>query len=178
MPRTAFPFASKDVSALARALHRDLAARPGTPSHLELLNMLARATGFRNFQHLRADATAAGRLEAPPAPEAPVDHTRVARVARLFDAQGALVRWPGREWQRLLCLWVFWSRLPAGLEMAEREVNERLTALHRFGDAALLRRELFDRGMVTRRPDGSGYRRIEQRPPVNACALIRWLGRG
>jgi hypothetical protein len=44
-----------------------------------------------------------------------------------------------------------------------------------FGDPALLRREMFDRGMVWRTPDGREYRRIEDKPPALARALIRQL---
>jgi hypothetical protein len=47
--------------------------------------------------------------------------------------------------------------------------------LHRFGDSALLRRELFDGGWVSRTPDGSDYRRIEREPPPEALALIQHL---
>ncbi|KQZ63211.1 hypothetical protein ASD54_02210 [Rhizobium sp. Root149] len=48
-----------DVSAFAKSIRRELLAREtGTDhrpvSHLELLNILARSAGFRNFQHLKA----------------------------------------------------------------------------------------------------------------------------
>ena len=46
MSRPALPFASGDISALARALERQIAAHDGPPGHVEMLNMLARAGGF------------------------------------------------------------------------------------------------------------------------------------
>lgn len=177
MSRTPLPFVAGDVSTLARALGRELAAAPGTPGHVELLNMLARAAGWRNFQHFRAHHAADARLAAaPPAPAAPVDLTRVADAARHYDA-GRLARWPAKESRRILCLWVLWSRLPAGATFGEAEVNERLRALHLFDDPAMLRRAMVDLGLVWRTRDGRAYRRIEQRPPAEALALIRHLGR-
>lgn len=175
MSRTLLPFHVEDVSALARSLTGQLAGRQQPPGHVEMLNMLARAAGWRNFQHFRAQAAAAERLAAPPAAE-PVDLARVQRWLRHFDAEGQLVRWPGKFSDREPCLWVLWAALPPRRTLGEPEVNERLAALHRFGDHALLRRELVDGGWMTRTADGRVYRRLERRPPAEARALIRLLG--
>ena len=58
MTRTTLPFVANDVSTLARSLGRELAKADAVPSHLQLLNMLARATGYQNFQHFRAQTEA------------------------------------------------------------------------------------------------------------------------
>lgn len=175
MPRTVFPFTATDVSALARSLHRELAACDSTPGHLQLLNILTRSAGYQNFQHFRAQHQAEIRLEREsPVPD-PVDHLRVERVARHFDATGVLIRWPAKANHQALCLWVLWSRLPSGRSMAESQVNHLLQAHHLFGDHALLRRELFDGGLVMRSADGSDYRRVERRPPPEAIVLIQHL---
>ncbi|WP_454915617.1 DUF2087 domain-containing protein [Xanthobacter sediminis] len=181
MSRPVFALAADDISAFARALRGQLAACDHLPSHLELLNMLARAGGHRNFQHFRAVAEGAAAPATPPqiAPE-PVDEKRVERVVRLFDPQGRLTRWPGKASWRTLCLWTLWSTLPAGETLTERAVNDHLNARHLFTDHALLRREMCDRGLVWRTADGRAYRRIEQRPPAEAHAVIRRVtaGRG
>lgn len=180
MTRLAFPYVADDISALARFLKGELSSRaepPGAPpTHVELLNMLARAAGHRNFQHFRAEAAARMRLSTRRA-EAPaaVDHRKVARATRHFDGAGSLVRWPKRAGERDLCLWVMWSHLPARAVLREREVNALLDARHDFGDYALLRRALCDGGFVFRTVDGRAYRRIERRPPGEALALIRHL---
>jgi hypothetical protein len=75
----------------------------------------------------------------------------------------------------MLCLWVLWSRIPARRSMTEREINALLDGQHRFGDCALLRRELADRGLVTRTADGRQYTRIERQPPEEAVEIIRHL---
>src|SRR5262245_21862849 len=97
MSRTVFPFAVGDISALARKLSAELGAREAKPSHLELLNMLVRGAGFRNFQHFRAANAARDRAERPMA-AAPVsvDYARVERAAGHFDEQGRLMRWPAK----------------------------------------------------------------------------------
>lgn len=59
MTRTPLPYSAGDISALARSLRTQLAARQGMPGHVELLNMLAKAAGHRNFQHFRAQAVPA-----------------------------------------------------------------------------------------------------------------------
>lgn len=181
MSKTLLPFAVKDVSALARALGRELGETERKLGHVQLLNILARAAGYRNFQHFRAQAAAGARLEAPlPAPD-PVDHLLVERMARHFDAEGRMIRWPAKTSHQQLCLWVIWSRLPADRALSEPQINALIQAAHLFGDHAILRRELFNTGLVDRTQDCRVYRRVERRPPAEALALIRRLdlkGRG
>ncbi|MCE1236528.1 MAG: DUF2087 domain-containing protein [Hyphomicrobiales bacterium] len=175
MSRTPLPFAVDDVSAFARALAGELADHPDRPGHVDLLNMLARAGGHRNWQHFRAATEAMARLERPAPRPVPVDTARLTRIVRYFDETGRLIRWPGKASHRPDCLWVMWSRLPARAVLHEREINARLAEEHRFGDHALLRRELVDGGWMTRTPDGREYRRLEKAPPPEAVALIRLL---
>jgi len=149
-------------------------------SHVQLLNMLVRAVGYRNFQHYRAQFAAQERLERlaapePAAQEEPVDLRRVERAARHFGPDGLLARWPGKVSLQRLCLWWVWSRLPAGHELTGTQMDDALRACHHFGDHALLRRWLCDLGMATRTPDGRQYRRVEQRPPQEALALLQHL---
>lgn len=181
MTRTALPYAASDISALAKSLRGQLAGRDAPPGHVEMLNMLARAAGARNSQHFKAQAEAGEPRAAPeaasgPAPD-PVNAARVERVARCFDAQGRLTRWPSRPSDQALALWALWAALPPGVSMDEAGVNAEIKARHLFGDHALIRREMFNRGLVSRTPDCRDYRRIEQAPPAEALALIRRLGR-
>lgn len=175
MSKTLLPFAVKDVSALARALSQELDEGERKLGHVRMLNVLARAAGYRNFQHFRAQAEAGERLETPlPVPE-PVDNLLVERMARHFDAEGRLIRWPGKTSHQQLCLWALWARLPADTELSEPQVNAIIQAGHLFGDHAILRRELFNTGLVDRTQDCKVYRRVERPPPPEALALIRRL---
>lgn len=172
MSRLSLPFEVADLSAFAKALRSHLQTLGHLPSHVELLNLISTSAGYRNYQHFRAAAQAAERL-AEPAPLVPVDHDLVEKVARHFDAEGNLVRWPGRTKQQELCLWVFWSRIPAETSFTEREISELLNGWHHFGDSALLRRSLYEYRLVQRTIDGRDYRRIEQKPPAELGALLR-----
>ncbi|MCA3745209.1 DUF2087 domain-containing protein [Phenylobacterium sp.] len=175
MPRTFLPFAVDDISALARSLRLQLAARTGTPGHVEMLNMLARAAGARNFQQLRAQTASS---PAPSAPEPEPDLALVERTARRFDAEGRLASWPAKTSLQSLALWGLWSRIPAETVFSEVGFNQRLNAISQIGDPALLRRSMVHAGLVSRTDDCRDYRRIERGPPPDARALIRRLGPG
>ena len=140
-----------------------------------MLNMLARSVGHRNFQSLRAQAAAQALLDQPETAPEPVDHVLVKRLAVYFDAAGRLASWPAKSSLQVTCLWVLWSKLPPRQSFTEDQLTTRLRANHLFGDHALLRRELCDRDLVTRTPDGREYRRVERQPTPEALALIRYL---
>lgn len=178
MPRHPVPLFIADLSTFSRALATRLRTAEAPPSHLALMNMLARATGYRNFQHLRTEPQTGHPVQLEitarqrPAPEA-IDLRRIERALRQFTPAGQLARWPSRRALQELCLWVLWSRLPAGVLMTEPAMNANLNAAHLFADPALLRRDLIDMGLFRRAPDGSDYRRVERHPPPEASALIR-----
>jgi hypothetical protein len=179
MSKQEIRYSATDVGALAKALRTELSLRGVRVGHCEMLNLLARGAGFRNFQHYRAQALAQEQLEAgAPSPDPAVDYAWLRQQLRFFDAAGALARWPSKYSQQVPCLWVLWSRLPARVALSEREVNALLAANHRFGDHALLRRELVNHKLLARPNDCSSYRRIEQVPPPAALGLIRQLKAG
>lgn len=177
MSRTSNAYAAPDLSALAKNLKRELEARTDLPGHVELLNMLTRAVGFRNYQHFKASRAAEERLANPPAAETQpaVDYRRVELTARCFAGTDILVRWPGKFNQQQLALWVLWSFLPAGEDVVEKAVNAVLMRHNGFGDHVLIRRELVNMGLLTRTRDCSLYRRVEKRPPPEARELIRLI---
>jgi len=179
MSRTLLPFAVADIAALARSLRGQLLEKDATPSHLSLLHMLARAAGFRNFQHFRSEILPAVMQPDVPAPVAPVspalDERGLNRLARYFDAAGRLTRWPSKYGHRMPCLWVLWAALPPKQVFDEAGISQWLNARHLFGDSALLRRELCDQGLVARTRDGREYHRLEQKPSPEGLALIRRL---
>ncbi len=173
MSRDILPLTVPDMSALARALGRELAQIEGKPGHVQLLNMLARAGGYRNFQHFRSASKAGDRLAEPPPVLEPIDHALVERVAGHFDDEGLFLRWPSRYSHQSLALWVLWSHLEAGAVYNEFDVSRIIRNNHRFGDHALIRRAMIDAGLIARTLDGREYRRVERRPPGEALALIR-----
>ena len=172
-PKDPVPLYTADISTFARNLTKQLSAATSAPSHLEMLNHLARATGFRNYQHLRAAHAAKARLDAAPEPSA--DFKLIEKTLHQFDPAGRLIQWPGKRQVQELALWAMWAALPAETTLEERDVNGALNHAHLFEDAAILRRSLIGLKLLARDPDGSNYRRTEQRPPPEARALIRQI---
>jgi hypothetical protein len=179
MSRPVFPFYAADISALSRSLVKQWQEQDGRPSHVQMLNMLARAIGYQNFQHLRAEPppaqadlalAALAQVSVKPAASAPANP--MLRLLRHFDEAGRLQRWPGKFSEQLPCLWSVWARVPARRDMSEREINEYIKLGESFGDHVLLRRELVNYKLLSRTPDGRVYRRIEQPLPAEVAPLV------
>jgi hypothetical protein len=172
---TTLPYYAEDISALARALARQLEATDHKLSHVEILNVLARANGHRNYQHLRASGSAMQRLAESPRVVVDVDYTKIERLAQNFDARGRLTRWPKKFSLQLPCMWVIWSTIPPREKFDETRINEIIKSAHTFSDHATLRRELVNYGLVTRNLDCSDYQRVEREPPREVLTLLRLL---
>jgi hypothetical protein len=166
------PLSAPDTSRIARSISDQLKNHQDRPSHLTLMNILARSAGFRNFQHMKASHSARVRLDAHAPTENP-DYKMVERALQYYDQAGNLSLWPSRRPVQELCLWVLWADFPKGTFMHERAVSAFLDQLHLFGDSALLRRSLVGLGVVDRKIDGTDYHRLEKRPPADALELIR-----
>lgn len=175
MSRVALSLQISDLSGFAKSLREQLGKLPEPPGHVEMLNVLCRSAGFRNYQHCKSVIEARQRLDAPVQVAAPVDYELIERAVRQFDAQGRQLRWPTRPALQELCLWVLWSRLPNRTSCTEKQISELIKRWHVFGDHALLRRALIAWRLVQRTVDGSEYRRIEQKPPAELRPLLARL---
>ena len=166
MTRSLYPLPVADISAFAKALKTPLDERHAQgkppPSHLELLNLLARAAGLRNYQTLRAAAPQARAATVPTLATAentpPTVLSATARKALLqFDTQGRLVRLPNKLSVQRMCMWWLWTHFEIRRHYTEKEVNQVLNAHHTFGDQATLRRELVNMKLLGRKLDCSDY---------------------
>ncbi len=202
MPRELIPLQVQDLSTFAKALRAQLQAAPDAqsgeastaaatvPSHLSLLNMLARAAGHRSFQALKAaaetqaaaaqEAPAPSKLtprHAPPArgPRHPEMSELADRALRQFDAQGRLVRWPSRHLVQRYALWGLWIHFDNRRPYTEPEVNEILNAHHSFKDHCTLRRELVNMKLLGRSDGGREYRKLAARPDEDLLPLLKEL---
>ena len=116
---------SKDHPPCPRQISRNLCALAAQlkdvetpPSHLNLMNMLARSAGFQNFQHMRAAISVQARLETVP-PSEVTDFRLVERILNQSDDQARVVRWPSRRAVQELCLWALWARIPPDVHVHE-----------------------------------------------------------
>lgn len=177
MTRTLFPLTAPDISAFAKTLKASLDERhaqgKAPPGHLELLNLLARAAGLRNFATLRAGlaATPAPAATSSPAPAAPAQAPATLCAAgkkalMQFDAQKRLVRLPNKLSVQRMAMWALWTRFAADARYTEKEVNAILNAHHTFGDQATLRRELVNMHLLGRKSDCSMYWKEAQPQPA------------
>jgi hypothetical protein len=77
-----------------------------------------------------------------------------------LDEQGRVKEWPSKrnkgKFQRLVLEYLA-TKFEVGVIYTEKQVNAILNQHHTFGDAAMLRRELFERGLINRERDGSAY---------------------
>jgi len=175
MSKTPLPLHVVDISQFARTLRNQLDGLESTPSHVEMLNLLAKANGYRNFQHYRAEHESQMEETTSKPTLTESDLKRIKQLIRHFDSKGRLIRWPKKFTLRLLSLWVMWSHIPARTQLTEPEINELLEQWHLFEDHALLRREMADRGLLSRTADGRQYMRVEQQPPLEAMELFKQL---
>ncbi|MEL6570377.1 MAG: DUF2087 domain-containing protein [Pseudomonadota bacterium] len=152
-----------DVSEFSKSLRNHLHLTEAVPNHTGMLNLIARAAGFQNFQHLKAT---------PRSTETP---DTVTRALRVFDERHRMIRWPNRTALQGLCLWVIWHAVPKSVDLTEAEINAIITAHHTFGDHALLRRVMIEHRQLERTTDGRVYRRCETTPPPDAVLLFRSL---
>lgn len=181
MSREAIPFATPDLSAFARSLGRALAERSETspPSHVELLNLIARAAGHRNLQALQAS------MQAPRTPLAEEDRSpplplsaNARKALSQFDSRGRLIRWPSKFSVQRLAMWVLWTKFDSRRVYSEKEVNAVLKEANAFGDHVTLRRELIEQRLLSRKSDCSEYRKLPARPDDEARALLSaWRAR-
>ena len=186
MTRLLVPLATPDLSALAKTLKSFLDARHGAgkplPTHVELLNLLARAAGMRNFATLKA---AAPVLPAGPSSVAPAVRTGLhdavdvgslsatARKALLqFDEARRLIRLPNKFSVQQMAMWALWTQFAARRSYTEQEVNALINAHHTFGDPATLRRELVGMKLVGRLSDCSKYWKEPRRPEPEVRAFL------
>lgn len=172
MTKAPIPLRVDDMTHFARSLAKQLGET--SPSHLTLMNMVARAAGFQNVQHMRSVSAAAKRLERP-ADDPLADARSVERAMHQFDRFGRLTRWPSKRSVQSLALWALWAALPANTSLGEEKVNEIFGREHCFGDPATLRRTMIACGLMSRKKDGTNYRRVEQKPPIDARTVIRNL---
>ena len=174
MTRSVIPMTVPDLSGFARALRRSLgehlAEHATLPTHQAMLNHIARAAGHRNLQALQAQVPRAPRARVAAAP--PPLSAAASKALGSFDEFGRMSRWPHKYSVQRLAMWVLWMQFERGRAYTERQVNAVLKAWHTWGDHVTLRRELINDRLLTRKSDGSQYRKLPARPTDEARALM------
>jgi hypothetical protein len=190
MTRLLVPFFTPDISAFTKTLKNFLDEREASgeslPSHLELLNLLARAAGMRNFATLKKSAQTAPRVvtnnlnidtHAESDPSEVVNLSSMSATVRKalvqFDEFGRLLRLPNKLSVQQMTMWALWTKFAANRKYTEKEVNAITNAFHTFGDQATLRRELINMKLLGRKSDCSEYWKETHRPTEEVQDFLR-----
>jgi hypothetical protein len=191
MTRQLVPLATPDLSAFAKTLKKLLderhAAGKSLPTHVELLNLLARAAGQRNYATLKTIPPATPRPSVvdtqspnhiqesqPAAVDGSTNLSTTARKALMqFDESRRLVRLPTKRSVLEMTMWALWTPFAARRTYTEKEVNALLNAHHIFGDPATLRREMVGMKLMDRKSDGSAYWKEPRRPEPDVLAFLQ-----
>lgn len=162
MSRELTPLYIADLSSFSKGLRKSLGGE-NLPTHAQFMNLVAKAAGYKNTQHLKSEQPSPDR-KTPIAAQ---------RARRFMDADGRMTGWPSRTKVQEFCLWAVWIYLPPKQEMTEKEVNQVLIERSTFGDHVQIRRSLIDVGLLKREVDGTQYRRIERKPNDEIREFLR-----
>lgn len=79
------------------------------------------------------------------------------KIEHFLDSDGRIISWPAKSAVQLLLLSYLASKFEIGRTYSEKEVNEIIKKWHTFYDWSLLRREMYNRKLFNRKPDGTNY---------------------
>lgn len=82
-------------------------------------------------------------------------------ISRFLDDSGKLRVWPSKQSDKEIAVEFLAGKFNKDTSYHEREVNEILKAWHTFSDWPLLRRELYERGYLSRDKSGTDYLRLK-----------------
>jgi hypothetical protein len=82
-------------------------------------------------------------------------------VKRFLLEDGKVKVWPSKQADKEAVLAYLVTKFDFATTYHERQINEILKAWHTFSDWPLLRRELFERGYMSRNRSGTEYLRLK-----------------
>ena len=85
-------------------------------------------------------------------------------LKNFLDAENRLTAFPAKRKMKSYALQYLASKFQAGVVYTEGECNQILNEWHTFGDAATLRRELYNGRFIDRDAAGTAYRLADPQP--------------
>lgn len=161
MSRTSVRLDISDLSQFTKNLSKQWPEEK--PTHLSLMNLLAKSAGYKNFQHLKASDSG---------PEAQQLSASEKRWGRLVSHMGTITRWPTKRKDQLAILWRTYHSLPEFEQWTQQQLDGWIKNRIEFGDHVLMRREFIELGMVARTNDGRKYWKLKQEIPEEFIPFI------
>lgn len=85
-------------------------------------------------------------------------------LAPFLDSAGRLISFPAKHKKKLIALWYLAGKIEADRQYTESEINMLLDEWTLFHDPATLRRELYNKRLLNRATDCSGYQKADSIP--------------
>ena len=82
-------------------------------------------------------------------------------IKRFLTDDGKVKVWPSKQADKEIALAYLVTKFEFDTTYHERQINEILKEWHTFSDWPLLRRELFERGYMSRNRSGTEYLRLK-----------------
>ena len=86
------------------------------------------------------------------------------KIKGFLDSEGRLKAFPAKRKMKAYALLYLSQKIENGTKYTEKQFNELLNSWHTFGDAATLRRELYNNKFIDRTSSGSEYWREDILP--------------
>lgn len=82
---------------------------------------------------------------------------KISELLPFLNERGQLTALPAKHKKKLMALWYLAGRLEAGRQYTEPEINDLLDGWTTFHDPATLRRELYNKHLLSRTEDCRRY---------------------
>ena len=92
-------------------------------------------------------------------------------LRNFLDSDGRITKYPAKFRLKILSLYYLARKLAPDVRYTELEINEVIKTWHTFEDWALLRRDMFDRGLLERERNGATYWLAGQLPELSKFGL-------
>lgn len=97
------------------------------------------------------------------------------RFKNFISENGTIKQWPSKSLLKQMALIYIWRKLDQGRTYTSKEISEVIGSMIEFGDFAILRRELVDRGYLDRTADGREYRVKQKELNINEQDILDFL---
>lgn len=172
MPKEYISINIPDISGFAKLLKKEIDTKNGNLSHVEILNIIARICGNKNFQQLRASTIPNSEVPNMVLEDEEKANANLKKLKRYLNENFQVKTLPSKLSQQELIIYYIWAFIEKNKIFNEIELNKYLNKFHTFGDCALLRRYMFEYGLLSRSKDCSDYKKLFPKIPKSMFKIV------